>query len=291
MAPYGALVRSRKRPLAIGAASLPKRYRYAYMAGNYAWRNRGKIAYAARKIGRAYKKYKARQKFSTRNIGMPRGGTSKRHTLRDFINQRNSRELYQLDLLSIEKNQSTNAIDNRERDTIWVGGTKLCFEIKNNSRVPGIFSWAILSPKASNTINETDFFRGTGDRRGIDFNDTLSSNDFNCRSINTDKYVVVKHKKFILGQVNTPSAVEVPGQQPPDYTSQASRENYRVNKVWIGIRRQFRYQSNVPVPQVEGRSYFFVYWFDHILQPGATPGVPGTFTIQERHVTYFKDVN
>jgi hypothetical protein len=62
------------------------------------------------------------------------------------------------------------------------------------------WNWAIISPKAEcGSVASGGFFRASSESRSQDFGRQLTGSQFRCLPINTDKYVILKHKRFRIG--------------------------------------------------------------------------------------------
>lgn len=254
----------------------------AYGVARAAYANRGRIAWAAKKIGRAYRSYRSRKaKFSTRNIGERVGSaTSKKFTIQDNTAVSfNTRQLYTRDLTAIPRNTTDNDIDQRERQVANIRGVKFCWELRNNADRPLYVNVAILNPKDNDQISGTNFFRGSGNERSVDFSTNLTSSDFHCRPISTDTFNIVMHKRF---RVDPQS-----GSTPGTYTANVGRNFLNWNH-YQKIKRQVRYENVNTSVAVEGR-LFIVFWCDQFMTPSATLSVSNVLSISERYITYFRD--
>lgn len=281
---------ARKRAFGAISPYVPALRRQAFTAMGYAAR------YAARRIQRRWRRYHRtrtmapykrrrvaykKQHFSRRQIGeRPGSNTTKRFTILDqsptFLN---TRTLYKHELTSIPR-AATNEIDSRMRDILNVRGFKLYmhFDSAASAARPSTINVAVISPKDGVLdVNETGFFRGTGLTRGLDFDPTiLNSLDFNTRHINTDKYIILWHKRFLIAE-RTGTA------------SKTNKQNsYVMIKKWIGLKRQVRYDG-IPEGPSGARTgpVWLVYWIDKF-QTAAGAGFPDA-SLAARAVTYFRE--
>jgi len=270
-----------KRRAAIYCRPVQKRARYSYASG---YRNSKSVYNAARKIGtmwRRYKKRQTRQKFSTRNIGLaPNTGTAKRFTILNDQSNFASRGLFTTNLVEIPQT-TTNAINQRQRNIVNISGFKICLEVRNNTESPLVWNWAIISPRDSVGITLSDFFRGNGTTRGVDFSDALSSCDINHRAINSDNFYILKRGKFTLVQVGT-------GSNPTTGFTTRTGFNYIQTQRYFKLNRQIRYDGPNG-NNVETKSVFFVHWADNILVPEGTAAVADAYTLRQHLVTYFRE--
>lgn len=252
-----------------------KRARMAYTAGRFVYDNRKNIAKAARTIGRAYRKYRKRVRS---RIGERVG---KQNCKRDITNNvaiqvtKTTRTLYNTELTSLPAGTSENQ---RERQIANIRGFKICLELRNATTTPMWFNLAIISDKVDprNTPGTTDFFRAYGADRTQDFATTLSSNEFHCLPINTDRYYVLKHKRMCLGATTLESASYI----------ENKRNNYMALNLWVPLKRQLRFPLGSGTPH---QAIYMVYWFDKVLTDAGTAGTINAVNWMERVIIYFKD--
>lgn len=225
----------------------------------------------------AYNKIK--NKFSPRQIGeAPGTGTAKKcATVDQNPTNRDSRTLYTEELTAIPQGDD---IDQRERMLANVRGFQVHAEIRNNSPVPLYVNVAILCTKAgtsSATIDASDFFRAAiGQNRARDFSTILNSNEMHNLAINSDRYVILRHKRYRLAEDNSTS-----------YNTQKSN-SYMNLKWYVPFKRQLRWDSGLGV-QPENGEVFLVYWFDLFGSTTGTGASPAAATSAWRVVTTFRD--
>jgi hypothetical protein len=106
-----------------------------------------------------------------------------------------TRTLYVTELTNIAQGEG---IDQRDRRTIELMGVKLCMELTALSNNPLYVNVAVVHLKNTDSGLNTDFFRGASGSRGVDFDISLNSNEFHCLPLNTDKFVVLSHKRHCL---------------------------------------------------------------------------------------------
>ncbi len=281
--PGGQLVLKRAAPMAL--VNPYKRYRYAYMAAGYAYRHRKAAYRAARTIGRAYRRY--RRKGLTRRqrrvrIGERIGhGGIKRFTTDDVdATGRTTRNLNRRDMTAVPKT-TTNDIDSRQRDVIAMSGFKVCMEFLNNLSDPLRLNMAVIAPKAGadQAVPVTGFFRGTGNTRGLDFSNQLSSNDFGCRPINADKYTILYHKRVLLNGKNNEGTGEI--------ERNFMGTNYFTLEKYFKINRQIRFNSDTDT-SADSKVYF-IWWCDQFQAIGGSAPIADAVTVAERYITYFRE--
>lgn len=234
-----------------------KRARLAYGAIQYGPR----VIRAASNIARWYRRRRGRRptRFSRSQIGhRVNESTGKRYTIEDSINNYNTRTLYKIDLTNIPKTTS-NEIDSRQRDIVNLRGFKFCIELQNRLERPLYFNYAVLSPKNGQTVSEENFFRGSGNGRGLTFSNLLlSSNDFHCRPINADEYIILRHKRYRL------SSLVLEGGS--NYTENSGKNYMNIMK-YVKLKRQIRYDGL----DAQSSPVVFVFWFDSFLREPESP--------------------
>lgn len=187
----------------------------------------------------------------------------------------NTRTLYNVPLLNIPKG---TAIDQRERGLVNFRGMKFChsMEFRDPTLITSAANklWinrAIISPKGCDTDPITaNFFRGEGTGRAQDFDVALSSLEFHCTPINTDKYNVHMHRREKLGPF------------------QSTEGRGAAVRMWYTkLNRQIRYDDDGEVPI--GKQMYYVWWFDINTGPAASPAVNSMMS-HSLHITkYFKE--
>lgn len=276
--------------MAIVPYAYANRFRYASRVGKFAWENRSDIKRAAQRIYRTYKKTRAqRQKskvkgenFSPKNIGKPIGTSDAKtwETHNVVATTGNTRELYSYSLIRIPEGTMET---NRERQIINCSGIKICTEWQNNkasSTLDTVYiNMAVISPKEA-VCGDLDltvqFFGaqgGVANDRTRDFDTTLTSNEFRCLPINTDKWVVLKRKTIRLG----PSFANCPN------------DSYTANVDWyIKINRQLQFAANPEVQEAINPIYF-VWWADEVFEPAGNLGQANSIRYGVRSIVYWRD--
>lgn len=157
-----------------------------------------------------------------------------------------SRTLYSLNATDIDHGIDK---DERYRSLINLRGFYLEYKVDNNQTYDCFVNVAMVSPKdhTATAVTTTDFFRGYGQLRSVDFSGTsLSGMDFHWRPINTDLYHIFFHKRLtITGTDNI-----------------GNRTNWKAFKKYVPVKRQIRYDgvsSNYSTSPV-----FLIYWIDQV---------------------------
>lgn len=258
--------------------------------GKFAWENRADIKRAAQRFIRVAKRRRfesqrrkvAKESFSPNNIGKPIGTsdckTWESHNI--LADDGNTRQLYSINMMQLPEGSSESY---RERQIINCSGLRVCTEFQNNksaSFLEGLYlNVAVISPKES-VCSDSDltvsFFGGQGGlatARSRDFDTTLTSNEFRCLPINTDKWVVLKHARKRLA----------PASLATDYSS------YTTNMDWyIKINRQLQFQANTDVPDPVNPVYL-VWWADQVFEGAGAAGQANAFRCGIRTIIYFRD--
>lgn len=257
-------------------------------AARFVYQNRQRFRQAARVIGRAGRAYLNRKKtmrenFSPRNIGKDFGTADCKKTNTTNINglgQINSRELYVYDLMQIPPGYFDNQ---REGATVNVSGVKICSEwlCLQGATTNGLnVHIALVSPKDSNakfdraTI-KVDFFGAmgmNGSNRAVDFSNNLSSNDFRCMPINTDKWVVLRHFRFRLWPNSSVGALGC----------------YKSRDFYVKLKRQIQWSSSAP-DATSDSPLFLLYWCDDFINPAGSGGIVDALQHQIKSTLYFRD--
>lgn len=276
---YGAMAAMRYRRPIMRAYRRRSAYGLAARAAGVAWRNRRGIRAGFKRGRKAVLARKAkRQRFSTTNVGESVGTSSAKRVIQ--INSdpvaKNTRELNVVDLTDIP-HSTDNSINARQRNVVNVRGVKLCMEVSNSNGAPLYFNMAILSAKDGVAgIQTANFFRASTGERAVDFDQTLTGLEFHCLPINVDKYTVLKHKRFRLIGTSQASFTERTG------------KSYMNLDFYMKLNRQLRWDQTSGIQPISG-GVFLVYWADLFQASGGDTPVTGTYSITQRHITYFKE--
>jgi len=205
-------------------------------------------------------------------------GPAKRHET-NVDDTLTTRELRSDPLLNIP---AGTALNQRQRDIVNFRGIKVCMSLVLNSGLNTgngehvYVNVAVISPKADNLTGDdavptAEFFRGNADDRAQDFDSTqLSSLEFRCLPINTDKYNVHKHIRFMLGP----------------YASTEGK-NTKTLEFYVKVNRQIRYEATNANP--EGKAMYLCYWACFQDDAAGTGQATGQINHQLRLVRYFRE--
>jgi len=195
-----------------------------------------------------------------------------------------SRTLFRYPLTKIPKAKVAGDIDNphvRLRNLCFIKGFRICMQFENlRQEQLMLLNYAVISPKGDNTPpDNTKFFRSRKNQeRSIDFNfEDLDSNDFHCCPINTDRYVILTHKRLRLGQTGATN--------PP---------RYRTIDRYVKVNRQLRYEdppegSTVENPDPLNNPIYLCVWCDFLLVKEGQPGINSVLRRNINVKTYFSN--
>lgn len=240
--------------------------RYAYNKGRNWLATRGK---------RRRTKYASRAKRA-RRIGNPvgRSGTKRYQQVDASTLQRATRTLYSNNLAEIPHDVDNN-IDSRQRDMVNLRGIKICFNLNNQSGNVMCCNIAVVGLKAGvGAVSVTDFFRGNSDNRGKDFSVALNQTEFHCLPLNSDKFVVLTHKRFKLAATdNAPSSNQI--------------SQWKDLQFYIPIKRQLRYTSDTGTSGIS--TVHMMYWFDNFQTNAGITAAANQVNIQRKWIAYFRE--
>lgn len=224
-----------------------------------------RIQNARKQQSRWRRKYMNKKRSSppqARRIGYTRNhGASLNRTVIDLPTAPvETRRLYIYPCTEIPK-VTPNDVDNphvRRRDITFIKGFRMCLQLQNTRENLVLFNYAIIVPKAQQNVTTQDFFRSRKNtERGQDFDPTvLDSNDFHCSPINTDRYMVLGHKRYKLGATGATN--------PP---------KFKFIDRYFKINRQLRYDDGSNIPLYH--PIFVVFWFDEVMSNAGTAPIVG----------------
>jgi hypothetical protein len=153
-------------------------------------------------------------------------------------------------------------IDQRDRRTIELMGVKLCMELTALSNNP--LYVAVVHLKNTDAGLNSDFFRGASGSRGTDFDISLNSNEFHCLPLNTDKFVVLSHKRHRLKG----GVPKFPG--PDIKTISLAGYNYANTANYMPIKRNIKYTGGGTNTVTADSNIKLIWWCDTFGAPGNT---------------------
>lgn len=114
----------------------------------------------------------------------------------------NTRTLYTTALAYIPKQTTADEQNLRDGNKVTIKGFAINIRFDNLSHDAGLYiNVAIVIPRQSSAVSASEFFRDWGIERWLDFATGWSSEVTN-RPINTDKYEVIMHRRYLLNQAN-----------------------------------------------------------------------------------------
>lgn len=205
----------------------------------------------------------------------PMKAENRRNARQQGITLQNNKQLYTKAIIEIEKNVAADeAINKRARDVILHKGSKLCFTVKNVTQTTVYFNWAVVIPKASNTINAVDFLRGNTVERDVAIDNSMTSLDVKCLPINTDLYNVVMTRRLQIAPDSDKSASVNEGR------------DFRVIEKYLKTNRKIYFNGSASTPL---QNMHMVWWCDFYGSPTGSQSTP--VQIEWKIVDYFQDVN
>lgn len=186
-----------------------------------------------------------------------------------------TRKLFHLAMTNIDFGDKRN---DRTRNICYIKAVKLCLQFKNLRSDVLCVNYAIIVPKFGTAVNETDFFRSCGEHRGVDLSTALTSTVLSCRGINTDRFVVLMHKRLRLGSE---------GNDSNDINDQGSK-NWAIRNHYLRVNRTVRFDSELSTTPTAFPLYF-VYWSDYLCKDANQPNLSGSLSFMKTITVYFCD--
>lgn len=170
-------------------------------------------------------------------------------------------------------------VNQRQRNVLNIQGIQILAEIKNRSADPLLLNIAVIASKGTSGIEVADFFRDQALDRACDFSSALSSIELHHLPINTDKYIVLRHKRYTLqpGATGGTNIITNHGQ------------SWMTLDWWLPFKRQVRYDSSSANNPEDG-NVTLVWWADKFESASGTVMSSNQFAIAYRHVCHFKEL-
>lgn len=267
---------------AVRRAALMRGIRYAGRALPYV--GPAVVGYKALQMAKA----RLRHVSTRRQVGAPVNSNSTKKRLLEGSDTISTKTLNNgLRLLSIPKTTTFNEaeLNTRQRNAVDFRGLKICFSIVQNTLGAALdaqkffFNWAVVTPKQQSetvaSLPSVEWFRGQTGARATDFTAAnLTGLDCHCLPINTDKYIVHRHKRIRMG---------------PFESTEGKSQRYF--ETYIPVKRQIRYNINgagVALDYPEAKDMWMVYWCSY--QDEATGAATASaMDVRFRIVQYFKE--
>lgn len=155
---------------------------------------------------------------------------------------KNSRQIYQVDLLNIPQTGANHALNTRTRHVINCLGFNLTFSIRNLATRNMLANWAVIAVRNGSSINSSNFFRGDGaGDRGTDFGVVRTGLENHMMTVNSDDYIVLTKGRNKVGP-----------------SSSTEGNDSWIWQKYVPCRTQVRYDS-VGEPH---QHIYFCYWYD-----------------------------
>lgn len=252
----------------------------------------GKKRYAAEKVNipqwmikKLQQKMKEKdQKTAALDMVGEQKAVSKRRTVMDSVAVPYADgQLYHQQLCGLERNTGVDELDKRERLSATIKGVHLCFELRNNMMEPMYVNVAVVILKGTDCDPYTiRFFRATGNGRALDFDaSVLSANDMHCRPINTDRYGILMHKRFLLNPTRE-DANTMHGQRSPG-TSYMAFDKY------IPVNRTFQYDVGATSSDPVNARLMLLWWCNPFMATPTATHTTAAISMSCLAVNYFGD--
>lgn len=241
---------------------------------------------------------KRRRVMTRRAVGTRIGSANAKRTLIENVELIDTKTLSGTDpfitgatqgirLLALSKTTTydESVTNNRQKNVVDFRGVKVCLHLKlagatgyNGNKM--FFNYAIISPKQLDNeivdIPTEEFFRGQDGARFTSFvPTTLSGLDCRCLPINTDKFVIHRHRRLVLGPYESTEG-----------KSELSTEFY------LPIKRQIRYNATGTGDQLkfpEGRDMWLVYWCAFMDEASGNAAVVNALSVRHRIIKVFRE--
>jgi len=179
--------------------------------------------------------------------------------------------------MATDKEHST-----RRGDVIKLCGIKINMMIRNSISAPCCVHVAILQPKRGTGFTTNNFFRDNGTAstvgRGRLFSTALTGMEFCHLGLNTDKLVVLIHKRFDLGAEQLNASYSI-----------TNKPNYAKWKKYIKVNKQQRFDSDA-IDHDEMLPLYIVHWMDRYDTVAFDAQVPDSYDIHGDAQVYFREV-
>lgn len=236
-----------------------------------------------------------RKKFARSNVGYPIGSrTTKVYQVANLKSTGGTnpdllqRTVYIHELTALPQS-TTNVVNQRQRNVVNCRGFRIWLTLRNNTVSPLFFNYAIVAPRlGSEKLTESsvstdwqnNFF---SDQSRVDktkgFTNALTPTEFHYSPLNTQRIVVLRHKRFLLGQSFTTEST-IP------YFPNAN--SLKVIGKFYKLKRQIRYTGGQNT-DCENRIYL-IYWFDDTKNfTGEEPGSTGKIFRDLQIQYYFRE--
>lgn len=195
-----------------------------------------------------------------------------------------TRTLYEFPMIKVPQDSNFDDALN-EREAIYrinTRGVKLCMELMNKRGRPLYCHIAIVVPVNVETFTGDNFLRGLGhDVHTIPIGDLGKSDQYlNCCPINTDRFKVLSHKKFILGRKSSVT-------NPSQAQSGANERNYVIKRKYYKLNRQFQFKAHTD--QTPLKNLHLCVWFYGVDGPDPHAIIDDAAKLNLQFFHYFRE--
>lgn len=189
-------------------------------------------------------------------------------------------------LLTLAQGTNIDGRNERLQQSVDFRGVKICFHVALNAVTARqtdkfFFNWAIISPKqgpaSQVALLNDEFFRGVGNaNRAQDFSTTMTGLEMRCCPINTDKYIIHRHKRMIMG---------------PYESTEGKAEKYF--EEWLPVKRKIVYNQTGTTTELtypEGKDMWMVYWGSY-MDEGNGAVIANAYQCTYRVIKFFREPN
>lgn len=228
-----------------------------------------------KRLTRKARNYKAKAAVRKQLGAIKKGSDAQRNAIDSTDNAFLSTDtLYATNCISIAHGDASAS---RDRNEVFISGIEVQLQYKNMIDSPIQVNVAVVSPTDTPDVAVTGFFRGSGNERGKDFNTAIPF-DKHMLPINTDKYHVLMHKRFLLAAID-PATNSFPDPVRPSYRTLAR---------FIPIKRRFTFTTDSSATPAEP-SVYLCTWFTIF---GDTSGTPLASVTQTRRIRLlYREIN
>lgn len=200
------------------------------------------------------------------------------------------RELHFFELTNISQQLTGERLNARQRALAVISGFKIRMLFMGQWPRPLVVNCAIVKPRqgAGSTVSVDGFFREYGGAsRDVNFSTALSQIELANNPINTDKYIVLWRRRFMLGALS--DTTDGTGVNLVENINQRNEnaKNYKYINKYFRLKRGIRYNddSNTDAEQ----KVFFVHWADRLGVPAGSGSAQDGYTTQSSNITFFRE--
>lgn len=236
--------------------------------------------YAAKRK-KAFKKWAAKMRIGPQP-GIPQAKRVETASASDgFLN---TKVLHYAELTDIA-HTTTNEISKRQRDICYISGFKFMAEFKNALQAglparPLYLNVAFVYDRESNKgtviVNGDEFFRAnTGNTRYKDFGGAMSAMERHCLPLNTDRFTIISHKRYILGNIKDSSGM-----------------NTNMARSWLSICRYIKLRKRITYTNDDkaNSKIWLLIWCDMFGDNSADPIQVNALNYDYHVSAYFREV-